>query len=122
MWICLGTHNCARGNTSAAFPERGHLGVHTHDMLMECLLVKDKIVKRLKFRNKFVFYGHSCIKQMYLGEFDQSQVQPISVACLVRQHKLCTLQSLECNNRHCLHIGFCSLQEYLFMCTRVNFS
>ena len=37
---------------------------------MECLLVEDKIVKRVKFRNQFVFYGHSCIKQMYLGELE----------------------------------------------------
>ena len=37
---------------------------------MECLLVEDKIVKRVQFRNQFVFYGHSCVKQMYLGELE----------------------------------------------------
>jgi hypothetical protein len=33
-------------------------------------LVKDNIVKIVKFRNHFFCYGHSCIKQVYLGKLE----------------------------------------------------
>lgn len=72
---------------------------------MECLLVEDKIVKRVKFRNQFVFYGHSCIKQMYLGELEPIPSSTDQCGMFSKADKLCTLQSLEHNIRHCLHIG-----------------